>query len=271
MHLKQHLASTHTLTFWLDCPPERLIVKWFLTIIAVLSLAAGLTLGSFGHLHVLWAAVGAALFFLVCANADRIAEVSATREGITAKTRDLVRKTEGAINELQMLAAQLAALGLSLIKRQGRLGGYSVDEEQQLRTSTLEVVRRLGVADIDIRKAMSSWHAAEDFDYVQGILGNSRLPAPRDEKELIEDWKRLRAFQFGEAPTPTDVRSFLAKHQLLDPLRQTLVEDYEYYIRHREHRRPDVWAKHLEWPPLERSTPLPADYLTPPPANASYP
>lgn len=237
-------------------------MKWLLTISALISLAAGVTLGAFGHLQVLWAAVGAALFLLVCANADRIAEFSATRDGITARTRDLVVRTEGAISELQMLASQLAALGLSLIKRQGRLGGYTVDEEQRLRVSTLEVVRRLGVAEIEIRRAMSDWHAAEDFDYVQGILGNSRLPEPHTDNELVKDWKTLRSFPFGEAPTPTVVSAFLIKYQFLDPFRQALVEDYEYYLRHRDHRRLDVWTKHLQWPPLDRSHQLPADHLT---------
>lgn len=237
-------------------------MKWLLTISALISLAAGLTLGTFGHLQVLWAAVGAALFLLVCANADRIAELSATRDGITAKTRDLVLRTEGAISELQMLAAQLAALGLSLIKRQGRFGGYKVDEEQRLRASTLAVVRRLGVRETEIRSAMSDWHAVEDFDYVQGILGNSQLPAPRDDNDLVKDWKNLRSFHYGEAPTPSAISTFLTKYQLLDPFRQELIEDYEYYIRHRDHRRPDVWAKHLHWPPLDRSHPLPAEYLT---------
>lgn len=243
-------------------------MKWLLTISALVSLAVGLTLGTFGHLQVLWAAVGAALFLLVCANADRIAELSATRDGITAKTRDLVLRTEGAISELQMLAAQLAALGLSLIKRQGRFGGYKVEEEQRLKASTLEVVRRLGVQETEIRYAMSDWHAMEDFDYVQGILGNSRVPEPHSEKGLYEEWQRLRSLPYRDAATPAVILAFLTKYQFLDPFRKELIEDYEHYIRHREHRRPGVWAEHLHWPSLDRSHPLPADYLTSESANA---
>lgn len=235
-------------------------MKWFLTVAALGSLSAGLVLGTLGHLQVLWAAFVAALFLLVCANADRIAELSATRDGITAKTRDLVLRTEGAITEIQMLGAQLAAIGLSLIKRQGRMGGYAVEEEERLRASTLQVVRRLGVPEAEILDVMREWHAFEDFDYVQGILGNSRIPSPSSDSEMQSDWRALRKAPFDAPASPETLRAFLVKHQLLDPFREALLEDYEYYRRHRKHRRPDLWAKHELWPPIERGQQLPGDH-----------
>lgn len=237
-------------------------MKWVLTVAALASLSAGIVLGTFGHLQVLWAAVGAALFLLVCANADRIAELSATRDGITAKTRDLVRRTEGALTELQMLGAQLAAIGLSLVKRQGRMGGYPVAEEERLRTTTLEVVQRLGVPEAKILEAMKEWHAFEDFDYVQGILGNYRIPSPSSDTDMQGDWMKLRQAPVGDGPRPEALRAFLVKHQLLDPFREALIEDYEYYLRHRRHRRPESWATHSSWPPLERGRSLPANHTS---------
>lgn len=236
-------------------------MKWFLTVAALALLSAGLVLGTLGHLQVLWAAVITALFLLVCANADRIAELSATRDGITAKTRELVRRTEGAITELQMLGAQLAAIGLSLIKRQGRMGGYAYEEEERLRASTLQVVRRLGVPEAEILEVMKDWYAFEDFDYVQGILGNYRMPAPIEDSEMQNDWKALRQSPVdGATVTPEVLRAFLVKHRLLDPFREALLEDYEYYLRHRRHRRPESWASRELWPPLDRDHPLPAGH-----------
>ncbi|WP_338881712.1 hypothetical protein WHX56_15200 [Achromobacter veterisilvae] len=228
-------------------------MKWTLTIAALMTLTAGITLGALGRWEVLVICFFATALLLLCANLDQIAEISASSDGLRAKTRELVRQTEGAISELQMLAAQLAALGLSLIKRQGRLGGYSVPEEQRLKSDTLAVVARLGVRNEEIQSAMSEWHAVEEFDYVQSILGNSQIPRPISDHELAKEWKDLRNFSFGSAPDPSVLREFLKKHRLLDDDREALIQDYEFYRCNREHRRMHIWEKHSDWPPLVRS------------------
>ena len=229
-------------------------MKWTLTIAAFATLTAGITLGAFGHWQILVICFFSFVLFLLCANLDRIAEISASPDGLTAKTRELVQRTEGAINELQLLAAQLAALGLSLIKRQGRFGGYSVIEEQRLKSDMLDVIGRLGVPATDIQAALSDWHAVEEHDYVQGILGNGRIPGANDNQDLIKEWKQIRRFSFGHAPEPSTLRAFLTKHELLDDDREALIQDYEYYRLTKQHRRMDVWEAHLNWPPLARNS-----------------
>lgn len=140
------------------------------------------------------------------------------------------------------------------------MGGYAVDEEERLRASTLQVVQRLGVPESEIIAAMKEWHAFEDFDYVQGIIGNFRIPSPSNDSEMQSDWMVLRQAPIGDGPSPEHLRTFLVKHQLLDPFREALLDDYSFYLLHRRHRRPEVWATHRSWPPLERGTQLPADH-----------
>ena len=121
-------------------------MKWFLSIIAVLALAAGMGFGYLGHNGLLVAALVAALAFLVAANLDRISEFKASKGGIEAKTREVVARAETAVEELRILAEQLGQLSLSLVKRQGRLGGYSDDEQQSIQASILDVLRKVPCA-----------------------------------------------------------------------------------------------------------------------------
>ena len=224
-------------------------MKLLLTLAGLVSLFVGFIFGFLGHLQILWASLIAMVFLLLCANADRVAEVTASSSGISAKTRELVERTEGAITEIQALTMQLTKLGFSLVKRQGRISGFSAEEEQQIKADMLEVVRRVGVNESAIEQAIGEWNSFEELDYARGILGSGWHPSGASE-ELLSDWLRIRDFKFGFAPSPQALREFLEKHELLDVFRGGLVDDYEYFKNHRRHRRPNVWAKRDEWPPL---------------------
>lgn len=112
-------------------------MKWFLCICAMLALCAGLAFGYLGNNGLLAAGIIAFIALLVAANLDRISEFKASRNGIEARRREVVARAETALSELQLLATQLAELSLSLVKRQGRLGGYSDGEEGEIRDSVL--------------------------------------------------------------------------------------------------------------------------------------
>ncbi len=221
-------------------------MKWFLSIVAVLALAAGMGLGFLGHNGLLIAGLFAALAFLVTANLDRISEFKASKTGIEARTREVVARAETAVEELRILAEQLGQLSLSLVKRQGRLGGYSDEEQEQIQASILDVLRKVGVPESTFPAVLKDWHRFTEFDYAHYILGGNHVPSGADPR-VVAEWKQLRHRGLASIPLPAEVRGFLAKHDWLTAEVDELLTDYEHYRTHRTHRRPEIWRDRENW------------------------
>ncbi len=96
---------------------------------------------------------------------------------------------------------------------------------------------------------LKDWHRLTKFDYVLNILGHSTVPKGFDDHRVIEEWKALRSFE--RLPTPEQVRAFLTKWGLLTNERAEYLQDFEYYVDHKEHRQPDIWKARASWPTLE--------------------
>lgn len=150
-------------------------MKWFLVICAILAFASGMGFGYLGHNSLLLAGLAGFLALLVTANLDRISQFKASRSGIEAHTREIVARAEIAVSELQLLAVQVAELSLSLVKRQGRWGGYSDDEQERIRSSVLGVLTKLGIPSDQTQAVLNEWHQIVEFDYTHHILGGSRI------------------------------------------------------------------------------------------------
>ena len=215
-------------------------MKWFLTIIAVITFVAGMAFGYLGHSWLLTIGFLACIAFLVTANLDRLAEFKASSSGFEARTREVVVRAESAITELQLLAKQVAELSLSLVKRQGRWGGYNDDELESIRESVLSVLTKLDISEQVQRQVLREWHRITELDYSHAILGGNIIPdgtAPA----VMEEWKFLREGGFNNIPTPETLRSFLSTHGFLTPEIEQYLLDYEYYRSNQKHRRPAVW------------------------------
>lgn len=224
-------------------------MKWFLTITAMLFLAAGMALGFLGYHSLLFTGGIGFVGLLVAANLDRISEFKASREGFEARTRDVVARAEVAVNELHLLATQVAELSLSLVKRQGRLGGYTDDEEESIRSSVLAVLDKLRLPDGTNEKVLREWHQFIEFDYVVAILGGSHIPEGANNEEIAE-WKSLHRGGIASYPSPSELRTFLEKHGFITNEVERRIQDYEFYIHNRAHRRPDEWKNREHWGPL---------------------
>jgi len=227
-------------------------MKWFLTISAILAFAASMAFGYLGHDGLLVAGLVAFIALLVTANLDRISEFKASRSGIEARTREVVERAETAVSELQLLATQVAELSLSLVKRQGRWGGYSDDEQDAIRTSVLGVLAKLRLPERTIDSVLQEWHRVVEFDYSHHILGGSTIPdnaAP----EVLAEWKALREGGLSNYPSPETLRTFLSKQEYMTTELEELIKDYEYYKVNRTHRRPDVWRDRENWGRLKNN------------------
>ncbi len=180
-------------------------VQIFLSIVAVLVLIAGLAARFFGG--DLWMMIIAFSGFVAClitANLDRISEFKASKSGVEAKTREIVARAENTLRELQLLAVKVTELSLSLVKRNGRWGGYSDEEQEQIKNDLFSVLREVKVSEAEIQKTLVEWHRFVEFDYAHFILGGSTIPSKLDPATQTA-WKSLCNRGIGKIPTPEEI------------------------------------------------------------------
>jgi hypothetical protein len=103
----------------------------------------------------------------------------------------------------------------------GKLGATNDQKE-----SVLEEVRRFALSD-----------------YVFHILGGATIPQGLELHQFgISEWHELRSRMLDSPPTPQVIRDFLAKYRLDSDKCAELLKDYEWFLEHNEHRRPDAWC-----------------------------
>ncbi len=190
------------------------------------------------------------ILFLFFANINRLKTFSASFKGVTAETREIkhiVAEGKNLIKELQDLSKIMAITELGLIKRSGRLGGYSYDEKEEIKASTLNLLQQIGIPEKEIRTIVdkSKWHLYTRFDYVLFILGGSTIPQkifkPQDRTK-----ERKTLLNIYDLPSPDILRVFLDKCGVLTKAEE-FIQDYGYYIDNNKQRRPDIWGQRSEW------------------------
>ena len=133
--------------------------------------------------------------------------------------------------------------------RSGRIGGYSVEEQESIKNGLISVLREIKISDSDIKDVLAEWHRIVEFDYVYAILGGSTIPDKKDSVTMAA-WESLRDHNFSNVPTPEKIEKFLIDFGFMCPERREQLNDYIHYREHREHRRPDVWTAQESWGPL---------------------
>lgn len=226
-------------------------MSWVLTIGGILILCAGLVAGFLGHIAVMWTGSAGFVAMLVAANLDRISEFKASGMGIEARTREVIARAETTLTELRLLAVQVAELTLSLLKRSGRMGGYTDNEENSFKDSVLGVLKKIGVAESEFPRIQRDWHRIVEFDYAYFILGGHHIPNNANH-EVVKGWEALRNGGLERPPTPGEILAFAEKNSFLSPALNEYIQDYEFYRQHKTHRRPDVWRERQNWGQLER-------------------
>ena len=201
------------------------------------------------------------LALLIFANLDKFSEFrfkifKTVLEGKIREAEEATQEAKSTIKQLRSLAKIMAHTTLGLVKRTGRLGGYSYDEKEEVKESTLKVLREIGISEEEIEEVVSKsqWHKFVEFDYAHLILGGSRAWPPDLPQVLRGEWSKFRRkFGFNNIAKPADLTEILDKYGLLSDEAKELITDYEYYIKHRKQRRPEVWAKREKWSHLRRN------------------
>jgi hypothetical protein len=213
-------------------------MKIILFIASLLALIYSLWAGASGldEAMAISAAIGLAL--LCFAHLDQIAKFKASAQGIEAETREVVNQARVTLAQLQELATITGKIQISLLVRQGRLGGYSEAEQEQYRTEILRILEKVGVSEEKRKDALSEVRRFTKFDYVGRILGGSRLPEGIP-PEKIPEWKALRR-RIESPPSPEELRAFMVSIRQHDPDREELLKDYAHYLSTHTHRRPNA-------------------------------
>ncbi len=185
-----------------------------------------------------------ALAFLFIANIDKIKRASVSRDGFEIEARETIKKAEITIQEMHELSKLVAQTSLSLVKRGSRWGGYSEGEQEIIKGNVLHILSQLGIKKEEQEKLLAEWHEYTEIDYVLLILG-SQVPTKWPQKEN-EKWKEMRKDLRTNRPTPSEIKKLLEKNNALSELHSEAIKDYEYYIQHREHRRPEFWRNYRE-------------------------
>ncbi len=169
---------------------------------------------------------------------DRLQEVD------LKNLRLVLKEAQTTITEMKELSKLAIQTNLSLVQRSGRWSGYSQKEKELIKNHTLDVATKLKLTQKEQREILNEWHIYTELDYVLFILGN-QLPT-KWSKEEQKIWKSFREDLIHKRPSPSEVRELLKRNNSLTPDHEELIKDYEYYIKNKSHRRPEVW-KHIDY------------------------
>ena len=113
----------------------------------------------------------ASMAFLFIANLKNIKKAKASKDGIEIEARDIIKKAEVTIVEMQKLAKLVAKTTLSLVKRSGRWDGYTVEEQEGIKASILNMLSELNISDEEQRYILYEYNKFIEIDYVFLLLG----------------------------------------------------------------------------------------------------
>lgn len=230
-----------------------MFIKIIQFILSYIILAFSFWSGYVGKLDVMVISFLAFILIVFVNNMDKISEIKATAKGIEAKTREVVAKAEVTIEELQNMAKILAKTELSLIIRSGRLGSFNAEERERVKDSILSILENLKVSKEEQDRILDTdWNKFIVFDYAHAILGRGHIPQGFSPEE-IKQWEKLREGGVENPPSPNQIKEFLIEVGCLTEEREELIKDYEYFIKNKKHRRPEIWKDYLDWGPLKKN------------------
>jgi len=185
----------------------------------------------------------AGLFALI-AYRDCIAELSIGPAGIKAK----MKRLEIEVRELQEVLCALARSTFTGIFASGRMGGVPDEIEQGVVDRLILALKKLNVSSEALDEALKEARLYTKFDYAHYLLGGNRNP--KDDR-IRAAKQNLHSDGLQNIPTADQIERFFRDFDLLTEERMELLEDYRYYEKNHEHRRPDVWADRTDWPHLD--------------------
>lgn len=216
-------------------------ILFWLGIVVVFVAPVGLIL--YGKSEAGWVSLVCGVILLV---ASRFADIEELSIGpLKTKLVRQIQEAEQALEAVRALTAKTAETSLSLVKMSGRLGGFSDEQEEEILSSFRQLMNELGVDDATKDRAEAFWHQTVEYDYGHLALGGNQVPQDADPEESRE-WKLLRRGGFEERPRPEAIEAFLNRTGYMNETSKEFLEDLNYYIENRQHRRPEFWKEREE-------------------------
>jgi hypothetical protein len=189
--------------------------------------------------------VAAALSLLV-ANFDRIETLKLSPTGIEAKTREfqgVIDDAKATVASLHELAVAAAALQVDMLASAGRFGGgETIRHKDEMKDQLLQRLKALGLTKEQLSEVDQADRKWVVLDYAFAVLGPLNGQKDPEAKAAY-----AKAFNDGNPPTPDDCAALLQQFHVNDAKTNELLEDYRYYFRTGEQRRPEVWRDRANW------------------------
>jgi hypothetical protein len=194
----------------------------------------------------------AAISCALVGNLDRIDSIKASLSGIEAKTREakaVVAEAKQAIEGLHSLAEMTGATLIDMLAGAGRWGGKETEQKDQQRTAVLETLRKIGLPPEAIERANSADRRWVNIDYSLGIFkmikesSSCSEDLKRAREKMLTRWNGDKNFR----PSPDDFKAMFTATPCGDSRVTDLLDDYQYYCEHGQHRRPEVWRDREQW------------------------
>lgn len=155
-----------------------------------------------------------------------------------ARMKEVVREAEDTVVQTKKLSVLTAKLQLSMLIRQGRLGGYKETEKEKFRSEIMAVLDSLGIDDTEKAEALSDFHRFTLLDIYYSIAHPRSQMRGDIPSELASEWHRLSSHGIDDLPSADDLEDFFKKAKLWEGEIKERVEDYRYYASKKVRRRP---------------------------------
>jgi hypothetical protein len=221
----------------------------WLKAIGLLFLLGGFLLEVINIAEIVWKATIAGALLLLLGNLGKLDEFSlGLTSGIKAKMRKAIKEAQDSaeearatIDQLRQIAVPLAKAAMVQIYRGDRLGeSYSDESREQAKDELLQVLNDINVPEKDVAQILEIAHMMHCRDYIglwtKLIDEQHREIFNKEFKEQLE-----AAWPDGPSPTPEDLEKIVNQAGPQNAKAAEVLEDYRYYMKHREHRRPDIW------------------------------
>lgn len=160
-----------------------------------------------------------------------------------------LREVKNAINELKQLAEVNSKTLLELIQCSNRWGGYTDDERMKTFFEIEKLLKNLDFNEDEIKRIQGRWHYWVEGDYIRGLMHNSNINHPEILPAKHSEWhqKRKEISEKIDHIQPNELRTIFEElGGYTDKVKQ-VIDDLEYYKRHKKHRDVQKWNQRNEW------------------------
>lgn len=165
-----------------------------------------------------------------------------------------LREIKNSLEELRLLAKETTSVLLENVQIAGRWGGFSTHRKKEIFENSIEILRKLDVADEKIKEAKQQYIFWTKFDYLHFINACIAIKAQKISREMPERQDILEKFNEVIKQLKVINRNNIIEWNELEKILQGLFpydsdlnqifEDYKYYSINFEHQSFERWIKY---------------------------